>query len=164
MLAPSSWTSSLWNCEKIFLLLELPSLWCFVIAAKTDHSSVGKESTYNAGDPDSISGLGRSPGEEIGYPLQGSWTSLVAQLVKNLPAMWETWVGKILWRKRLPTPIFWPGEFHALYSPWAQKESDRTERLSLSLFTFKLPSQCYFVIAAKTDQDRGRTLNEYNTE
>ena len=41
--------------------------------------------------------------------------SLAAQLVKNLPAMWETWVGKIPWRKeRLPTPVFWPGEFHGL--------------------------------------------------
>ena len=39
------------------------------------------------------------------------WVSLVAQLVKNLPAMQETWVGKILWRReRLPTPVFWPGE------------------------------------------------------
>ena len=54
--------------------------------------SVGKESTCNAGDPGSILGSGRSSGEVIGYPLQYSWTSLVAQLVKNLPAMWETWV------------------------------------------------------------------------
>ena len=51
------------------------------------HSSVGKESTYNAGDPDSIPGSGRSAGEGIGYPLQYSWTSLVAQLIKNPPAM-----------------------------------------------------------------------------
>ena len=55
-------------------------------------SSVGKESTCNAGDPSSIPGLGRSAGEGIGYPLQYSWASLVAQLVKNPPAMWETWV------------------------------------------------------------------------
>jgi len=56
------------------------------------HSSVGKEPTCNAGDPSLIPGSGRSVGEEIGYPLQYSWASLVAQLVKNLPAMWETWV------------------------------------------------------------------------
>ena len=44
------------------------------------------------------------------------------------------WVGKIPWRrKQLPTPVFWPGEFHGLYSPWGHKESDMTERLSLSL-------------------------------
>ena len=49
-------------------------------------SSVGKESVYNAGDPSSIPGLGRSTGEALGYPLQYSWASLVAQLVENLPA------------------------------------------------------------------------------
>ena len=59
-------------------------------------------------------------------------------MVKNVPAMLETgfdpWVGKIPWkRERLPTPVFWPGEFHGLYSPWGHKESDMTERLSLSL-------------------------------
>ena len=54
-------------------------------------SSVGKESACNAGDPSSIPGLGRYPGEGVGYPLQCSWASLVAQLVKNLPAMWEIW-------------------------------------------------------------------------
>ena len=53
-------------------------------------SSVGKESACNAGDPSSIPGFGRSAGEGIGYPLQYSWTSLVAQLEKNLPAMQET--------------------------------------------------------------------------
>ena len=55
-------------------------------------SSVGKESACNAGDPGSIPGSGRSPGEGIGYPLQYSWVSLTAQLVKNPPAMQETWV------------------------------------------------------------------------
>ena len=55
-------------------------------------NSVGKESACNAGDPSSIPGLGRFTGEGIGYPLLYSWTSLVAQLVKNPPAMWETWV------------------------------------------------------------------------
>ena len=55
-------------------------------------SSAGKESACNAEDPSSIPGLGRSPGEGIGYLLQYSWASLVAQLVKNLPAMQETLV------------------------------------------------------------------------
>ena len=58
-------------------------------------SSVGKESVCNAGDPSSISGSGRSTGKGIGYPLQYSWASLVAQLVKNPPAMWETWVQSL---------------------------------------------------------------------
>ena len=81
--------------------------------------SVGKESTCKAGDPGSIPGLGKSPGEGNGYPLQYSWASLVAQLVKNPPAMWfEPWVGKIPWRReRVPSAVFWPGEFHGPYSP-----------------------------------------------
>ena len=58
-------------------------------------SSIGKESTCNAGDPGSIPGLGRSTGEGIGYPLPYSWASFVAQLVKNLPAMSETWVQSL---------------------------------------------------------------------
>ena len=52
----------------------------------------GKESAYNAGDPGSIPGSGRSPGEGISYPLQYSWASFVTQLVKNPPAMQETLV------------------------------------------------------------------------
>ena len=59
------------------------------------HSSVGKESACNAGDPGSIPGSGRPTGEEKGYPLQYSWASLVAQLVKNPPAGWETWVQSL---------------------------------------------------------------------
>ena len=50
----------------------------------------GEKSACNAGDPGSISGSGRPTGEGIGYPLQYSWASLVAQLIKNPPAMWET--------------------------------------------------------------------------
>ena len=53
-------------------------------------SSAGKESACNAGDLCSIPGSGRFPGEGIGYPLQYSWASLMTQMVKNLPAMWET--------------------------------------------------------------------------
>ena len=80
-----------------------------------------------------IPGSGRSAGEGIGYPLQYSWASLVAQLVKNPPAMQETWVGKVPWRRqRLTIPVLWPGEFHGLYSPWGHKELDITERLSLT--------------------------------
>ena len=60
-------------------------------------SSVGKESACNAGDPRSIAGSRRSTGEGIGYPFQYSWASLVAQLVKNLPAMQETWVRSLGW-------------------------------------------------------------------
>ena len=95
------------------------------------HSSVGKESACNAGDPGSIPGSGKSPGEEIGYPLQCSWASTVARLVKNPPAMRETWVQFLgredPWRReRLPTPVCWPGGFHGLYRPCGRKESAAT--------------------------------------
>ena len=64
-------------------------------------SSVRKESTYYEGDLGLISGLGISAGEGIGYPLQYSWTSPVAQLVKYLPAMRETWVRSLGWEETL---------------------------------------------------------------
>ena len=98
-------------------------------------NSAGKESACNAGDPGSIPGSGRSTGEEIGYPLQYSWASIVAQLVKNPPAMWETWVRSLGWEDPLEkgkATVFRPGEFHGLYSPWHHNESDTTEQLSLS--------------------------------
>ena len=124
------------------------------------------------GDSSLIPRSGRSSREGMGYPLQYSWVSLMAQMVKNLPAMRETlvvqflgrkmcWrrdglptpvflgfpggsVGKesacnagdlglvpglgIPWRReRVPTLVFWPGEFHGLYSSWGCKESDTTE-------------------------------------
>ena len=61
----------------------------------------GKESACNAEDLSSIPGLGRCPGEGKGYPLQYSWACLVTQLVKNLPAMWETWVQSLGWEDAL---------------------------------------------------------------
>ena len=64
-------------------------------------SSAGKESACNAGDPGSIPGLERSPGEGIGYPLQYSWAFLVAQLIKNQPAMQETLVQSLGWEDPL---------------------------------------------------------------
>ena len=56
---------------------------------------INHQVTVNAGDPSSIPGLGRCAGEGIGYPLQYSWASLMAQLVKNPPAMRETWVQSL---------------------------------------------------------------------
>ena len=63
-------------------------------------SPVSKESACNS-EPGLISASGRSTGEGIGYPLQNSWASLVAQLVKNLPAMWKTWVRSLGWEDSL---------------------------------------------------------------
>ena len=95
----------LFNCcwsfrvfAEIILLLPLQFGWLFLGFLG---SSVGKESTRNAGDPGSISGSGRSAGEGVGYPLQCSWASLVAQLVKNPPAVRETWVWFLGWEDPL---------------------------------------------------------------
>ena len=68
-------------------------------------SSVGKESACNAGDPSLIPGWERSPGEGIGYPVQYSWASLVAQMVRNLPEMQETWVQSMDWEDPLEEGI-----------------------------------------------------------
>ena len=127
--------------------------------------SVGKESACIAGDLGLIPGLGRSPGEGKGYPLQysglensmdySSWGCKESDMTEQLslspyiqdfpggasgkePACnagdmrygFNPWVGKIPWRKELlPTPVFWPGEFHGLFSPWGHKELDTTESL-----------------------------------
>ena len=92
---------------------------------RTPDSSVGKESAYNAWDPGWIPRLRRSTGKGIGYPLQYSWSSFVAQLVKShlqcgRPGF-DPQVGKTPWRReRLPTPVFWPGEFHGIQSTGSQ--------------------------------------------
>ena len=89
------------------MILEPPKIKSFfpinicIPNVKFPDRSVGKESTCNAGDPGLIPGSGRSPGEGKGYPLQYSWASLVAQLVKNLLAMWETWVQSLGWEDPL---------------------------------------------------------------
>ena len=67
------------------------AVWGFM-RLYTNGSSVGKESACNARDPSSSPGTGRSTGNGIGYPLQYFWASLMAQLVKNLPEMRETWI------------------------------------------------------------------------
>ena len=89
-------------------------LWCIYIYLGFPDSSVGKESTCNAGDP------------RLGYPLQYSWASLWLSwqriCLQCRKPRFNLWVGKIPWRrKRPPTPIFWPREFHGLYSLWGHK-------------------------------------------
>ena len=134
-----------WDTGKasVFLLAqrEKKKTWLQLWTGFPD-SSVGKEFTCNAGDTGLIPGSGRSTGEGMGYPLQYSWASLAPQLVKNLPAMRETWVQSLGWedpleKESLPTPVFWPGDFHGLYSPWGRKELDTIEWLSVSFFSFK---------------------------
>ena len=88
------------NSLKVGTIFSLPVISLFIFVGFPG-SSAGKESACNAGDPSSIPGLGRSPGEGIGHPLQYSWASLVAQLVKNLPAIRETWVRSLGWEDPL---------------------------------------------------------------
>ena len=116
-------------------------------------SSVDKESACNAGYPGLIPGSQKSPGERIGYLFQYSWASLVAQLVKNLPAMQETCVQSLGWedpleKEGLPTPVFWPGEFHGLivhvfldcrHCP----NFCKLHSISLGLFTLTLQSKIF---------------------
>ena len=109
-------------------------------------SSAGKESAYNAGDPGSIPGSGRSPAEETGYPLQYTWPSLAAQLVKNLPAMQETWVQSLGWEDPLEKRTITHVSILAWRIPRTVQciglQSETTEQLSLStfqLFTFETP-------------------------
>ena len=78
-----------------------------------DNDKVGKESSCNTGDPGLISGSRRSAGEGIGYPLQYSWGSLLAQLVKNPPAMQE--MGSI---PGLGTSLGEGKGYPPLYSAW----------------------------------------------
>ena len=86
-------------------------------------SSAGKESACDPGDPSSIPGLGRSLGEGIGYPLQYSWASLVAQNVKNPSAMWETWVRSLDWEDSLEEGMATHSSILAWKIPWAEEHS-----------------------------------------
>ena len=111
----------------------------FIRSFRNPGGSVGKESACNAGDPGSIPELGRSTREGIGYPFQYSWAYMVAQMVKNLPTMWEIWVQSLSCEdpleKRMATHssilawrISWTdGPGGPPYGPWGHKELDTTE-------------------------------------
>ena len=95
-------------------------------------SSAGKEDPCNAGEPNSIPGLGRSDGEGIGYPLQYSWASLLAQMVKNLPEMRETGIRSLGLEDPLEKGMTTHSSILAWRIPWTEepcsfKESDMTE-------------------------------------
>ena len=72
-----------------------------------------------------------------------SWASLIAQLVKNLPTMWETWVRIPQRRERLSTPVFWPREFHGLYIPQGSKESDMKAETFTHMLKHGYCLQCF---------------------
>ena len=92
-------------------------------------SSVGRESACNAGDPGLIPGSGKSAGEGIRYPLQYSWASLVAQLVKTPPAIREMWVQSLVWEDPLEK-----GKAHGAVN--ARRSQLPGRRKSLHFFSF----------------------------
>ena len=102
------------------------------------YSSVGKESTCNAEDPSSIPGSGRSSREGIGYPRQYSWAFLVAQLLKNAPAIWEIWVQSLSWEDPLEKGRATHSSILAWRIPWTSQESDTTEQLLLHTYQLQL--------------------------
>ena len=85
--------------------------------------AVDKESTCNAGDPSLIPGLGRSTGGEISYPLQYSWASQVAQLVKNPPVIRETWVWSLGWEDPLEEGLATHSSILAWRISWTEEPS-----------------------------------------
>ena len=117
-----------------------PRLFCTAFADFPGSSAT----TCKAGDPGLIPGSGRSPGKWIGYSLQYSWASLVAQSVKNPPAMQETWVWSLGWEDHLEEGmathsiiLAWriPKQRHLVgCSPWGHKELDTTEWLSTAQY------------------------------
>ena len=103
------------------------------VEAVFNGSSAGKEFACTAGDPGSIPGSGRSPGEGIGYPLQYSWASLEAQMVKNPPAMQETWVRSLAWADPLEEGMATHSSILAWRISWTEEpgglQSMRSQRV-----------------------------------
>ena len=116
------WLESISNSMDMNLR-KLREIWGF------PGGSDGKESACNAGDPGLIPGSGRSAGERIGYPLQYCWASLAAHLVKNPPAIQETWVQSLRWEVLLEKEKAIHSSILAwrIPCPWGHKESGTTE-------------------------------------
>ena len=107
------------------------------VYASIPDSSVGKESTCNAGDPSLIPGLGRPTGQGIGYPLQYSWASLMAQLVKNPPTMRESWVRYLGWEDPPEKRMATHSSIQAWRIPWTvQSMGSQRVRHDIATFTF----------------------------
>ena len=100
------------------------------------HSSVGKESVCDAGGPGANPGSERSAGEQIGYPLQYSWASLVTQLVRNLSAMWKTWVWSLGWEDPLEKGKDTHSSILAWRIPWTKPMGSQRVGHDWVTFTF----------------------------
>ena len=105
----------------------VPYLMQFSLGRKSSSSAVHqcssarKESACKAGDRFLIPGSGSSPGEGIGYPLQYSWASPAAQVVKNLPAIWETWLRSLGWEDPLEMEMTTHSNMLAWRIPWTEE-------------------------------------------
>ena len=102
--------------------------WCY--KKSFPGSLAGKEPFCNVGNPSLTPGLAGSPGRGIGYPLQYSWASLVAQMVKNPPAMWETWVQSLGWEDPLEKGMATYSSILAWRIPWIE-EPGRLQSMGL---------------------------------
>ena len=105
--------------------LELMIKWMYGGCWGFPGSSAGKESACNAGDPGLIFGSGRCPGEGIGYPLWYSWASLMAQMVKNPSAIWETWIWSLGWEDPLEEGV----AIHSSILPWRNPWTEEPDGL-----------------------------------
>ena len=114
-----------------------------ILVSSFPDSSVGKEYTCNAGDPGLIPGLERFAGEGIGYPLQYSWASLVAHLVKNLSAMRETWVQSLGWEDPLEKGKAVHSSILAWRIPWTVVHGIAKDQIQLRDFRFT--QQSYYL-------------------
>ena len=107
-------------------------------------SSVGMESTCNAGGPSSIPGSGWSAGEGIGYPLQYSWASLMAQLVKNLSSMQDTWVWSLGWEDPLEKGKAIHSSILAWRIPWTSPWGSQRVVFHWVIFSLKILITFFF--------------------
>ena len=121
--------------------------WCY--KKSFPGSSAGKEPSSNVGNPSLTPGLAGSPGGGIGYPLQYSWASVVAQMVKNPPAMWETWVQSLGWEDPLEKGMATHSSILAWRIPWIEEpgrlQSMRLQRVRHNWGTFSLVTNRFTV-------------------
>ena len=116
-----------------------PALWASLIAQLGKNPPAMQETLVRE---DLLEKGSANHSSILGLPLWLSWYRIHLQCGR--PGF-DPWVGNIPWkRERLPTPIFWPREFHGLYSPWGHKESDATEQLSFSSYNERARRPLHF--------------------
>ena len=135
------------SCTSFIYIYTHTAQWVSDIYAYIPGSSADKESACDAGDPSLIPESGRCPGKGIGYPFQYSWASLVAQTVKNLPAMRQTWVGSLGWEDPLDKGPASHSSILAWRIPWTEEpgslQSMGFQRVRHDWATFHFHHVCY---------------------